>query len=315
MQLGRRNWGDISQGSVNLMPFIYKLHMTLALGAWGTLALGIVALIWTIDCLVGFRLTLPLVITDFLATLATRLVIKHWAGFFRLNFDLHRAGGLWLWPMLLVFAWSSVLFNLRPVYEWAMHSALSYKPPPAVPSAAPGHLIETPRLDWQAAEAAAEKLMVEQAIRRDFTIVRATGLSYMIEGGTYTYFVQSSRDLGDSTASTSLTFDGDTGKFVSLKRPDRQRGGDLVDAWLPALHRAEVFGLPYRIFVCLMGVTVVMLSVTGIYIWWRKRSARKFSATRRRLSRGPGRSRIGFGRAINDRVRRAARRTDTSPLD
>ena len=34
--------------------------------------------------------------------------------------DLHRAGGLWLWAMLFVFAWSSVAFNLTPAYDAVM---------------------------------------------------------------------------------------------------------------------------------------------------------------------------------------------------
>lgn len=34
------------------------------------------------------------------------------AGGYKLNFDLHRAGGLWLWAMLFILAWSSVAFNL-----------------------------------------------------------------------------------------------------------------------------------------------------------------------------------------------------------
>jgi uncharacterized iron-regulated membrane protein len=47
-----------------------------------------------------------------------------------------------------------------------------------------------------------------------------------------------------------------------------------VTNWLSALHQGEVFGLPYRIFVCVLGVMVVMLSVTGIVIWLKKRRAR-----------------------------------------
>lgn len=31
---------------------------------------------------------------------------------YRLNFDLHRASGLWTWVMLFILAWSSVVFNL-----------------------------------------------------------------------------------------------------------------------------------------------------------------------------------------------------------
>ena len=57
--LGRRGNADLSQGLINLMPFIYDLHWRLALGDLGQWTLGILALIWTIDCFVGFYLTLP----------------------------------------------------------------------------------------------------------------------------------------------------------------------------------------------------------------------------------------------------------------
>ena len=33
-------------------------------------------------------------------------------------------------------------------------------------------------------------------------------------------------------------------------------------------------GLPYRVFVCLMGLAVAALSVTGAWIWWLKRAKR-----------------------------------------
>jgi len=58
-ELGRRRFGEISQGVVNLMPFIYRFHYSLALGEIGTWLLGIAALIWTLDSFVGFYLTLP----------------------------------------------------------------------------------------------------------------------------------------------------------------------------------------------------------------------------------------------------------------
>jgi len=65
-ELGRRRDGDLSQGRLNLVPFIYQLHMNLALGEAGTLVLGIVALAWTLDCFTGFYLTLPLTVSGFL---------------------------------------------------------------------------------------------------------------------------------------------------------------------------------------------------------------------------------------------------------
>ena len=42
------------------------------------------------------------------------------ANFARPNFDLHRAGGLWLWPLLFVFAWFSVVLGLGGVYDPVM---------------------------------------------------------------------------------------------------------------------------------------------------------------------------------------------------
>lgn len=57
--LGGRTWGDITQGVKNLMPFIYRLHYSLALGDIGTLVFGIIALLWTTDCFVGTYLTFP----------------------------------------------------------------------------------------------------------------------------------------------------------------------------------------------------------------------------------------------------------------
>jgi uncharacterized iron-regulated membrane protein len=35
-----------------------------------------------------------------------------------------------------------------------------------------------------------------------------------------------------------------------------------------------VFGLPYKIFVSLLGLCIAMLSATGVYIWWKKRYSR-----------------------------------------
>ncbi len=63
-------------------------------------------------------------------------------------------------------------------------------------------------------------------------------------------------------------------------RPTGEHSGNTVSNWLRALHRADVFGLPYRIFVCVLGLIITMLSVTGVYIWWKKRKARIHVASR-----------------------------------
>src|SRR5690606_37615704 len=58
--IGSRLWGDIGQGWTNLMPFIFRLHYSLALKGVGILMFGVIALLWTLDCFIGAYLTFPL---------------------------------------------------------------------------------------------------------------------------------------------------------------------------------------------------------------------------------------------------------------
>ncbi len=93
-------------------------------------------------------------------------------------------------------------------------------------------------------------------------------------GGSYGYVVRSSRDIRDKLGLTMINFDADTGELISFETPTGEHSGNTVTTWLRALHMADVFGLPYRIFVCVLGLIITMLSVTGVYIWWKKRKAR-----------------------------------------
>jgi uncharacterized iron-regulated membrane protein len=277
VELARRTSGDITQGRINLIPFIYKLHYALALDMTGVWILGIVALVWTLDCFIGFYLTLPAGRGQFWQRWKPAWQIKSGAGAFRLNFDLHRSGGLWLWAVLLVFAWSSVYMNLwDTVYTWATRAVLDYRPIWTELAELPQPR-ESPRLDFRTALAVGEKLMVEQAALHDFIMERPVGFGYDPSRGVYSFIVRSNRDIRDKSARTIVYFDGDTGALRLLDLPTGQHSGNTVTSWLAALHMADVFGLPYRIFVCGLGLVITMLSVTGVYIWWKKRSARKFA--------------------------------------
>lgn len=287
-ELGRRTWGAISEGWINLMPFLYKLHFELALGMTGIWILGIVALVWTVDCFIGFYLTLPAGMGGFWRHWKHAWLIKRKSGAFRINFDLHRAGGLWLWAVLLIFAWSSVYMNLwDTVYTWATRAVLDYRPvwTELYDREQPN---ENPRLDWRAALLAGERLMAGQGSIHGFTIERPMALTYDPGKGLYSYKVRGSRDIQDRRGNTEVFFDGNTGEMRLLLLPSGQYAGNTVTSWLYALHEANVFGMPWRIFVCMLGLAIVMLSVTGVYIWGKKRRARKFSASRRGIAAGLG---------------------------
>jgi uncharacterized iron-regulated membrane protein len=146
----------------------------------------------------------------------------------------------------------------------------------------PTHPEDQPsKLDWRAAQAVGERLMEEQASQHDFAVGRPLSFSFDPFSGTYTYSVRSSLDVNEVRGGVTIVFDGDDGALRHLELPTSERSGNTVSAWLAALHLANVFGLPYRIFVCVLGVVITMLSVTGVYIWWKKRKARIFSKAHR----------------------------------
>jgi len=280
-ELARRNWGDISQGSVNLMSFIYKLHYALALDMTGIWILGIVALVWTLDCFVGFYLTLPVGAHGFWRRWSPAWLVKRSTGAFRLVFDLHRAGGLWLWLVLLLFAWSSVYMNLwDTVYTWATRAVTEYHAPWTDLADLPKPR-ETPRLGWREAQAAGERLMAAAAAKHSFVVEELVALSYDPNKGLYKYTVRSSLDIQDNRGKTDVFLEGNSGAEVLVLMPTGQYAGNTFTSWIYALHMGNIFGLPWRILVCVLGLLITMLSATGVYIWWRKRSARRISRGRR----------------------------------
>ena len=288
--VGYRLWGDIRQGTVNLVPFVYRIHQSLALDGTGLLFLGIVALVWAVDCFIGFYLTLPMRQARRISPARPQ---KNWqarwraawgvrwgSGAHKRTFDLHRAVGLWIWPLLLIFAWSAVSFNLAPVYRPIMgmfgYEALETGvTPPALPRYAP-------RIGFEMAVKTGERLAREAAARFAFTIdpARETGLLHRPDAGIYAYIFSTSADMRQTGGRSIVIFDSDTGRLVKTVMPQGQNGANSFHEWITALHMADVWGLAYRFAVSLFGLLLASLAVTGTLLWHRRRSARR--ASRRR---------------------------------
>lgn len=275
--LGQRRWGDITQGMKNLMPFIYRLHYSLALDGIGTLLFGIVALLWTLDCFAGAWLTLPNRRTN--GEPARRWPARWWQAWkfrrgsaYKISFNLHRAGGLWTWAMLFVLAWSSVAFNLPQVYDPAMKAVFAHQrglesiPKLASPKLAPG-------LSWEQALPAARRLMAQQAQAGGFIVVAEKALLYDPQRAIYRYDVRSSHDIRQKGGHTRLVMNADTGALLGLWLPTGAAAGDTLSTWMATLHMAAMWGWPLQLLVCLMGLAVTALSVTGVHVWLRKRRA------------------------------------------
>lgn len=278
--LGQRRWGDIAQGMKNLMPFIYRLHYSLALDGIGTLLFGIVALLWTLDCFAGAWLTLPNRPAS--GEAARPWPARWWQAWkfrrgsaYKVSFNLHRAGGLWTWAMLFVLAWSSVAFNLPQVYEPVMKAAFAHQRGlESIPKLARPQL--TPALSWQQALPAARRLMAQQALAGGFVVVAEKSLLYDPQRAIYRYDVRSSHDIRHKGGHTRLVMDAGTGQFKGLWLPTGAAAGDTLSTWLATLHMAAMWGWPLQLLVCLMGLAVTLLSITGVHVWLRKRRAGRF---------------------------------------
>lgn len=277
-ELGRRSRGDLNEGLINIMPFIYKIHWTLAIDSIGQFILGGVALLWTIDSFIGLYLTLPLSKTHFFSKWYKAFLIKKNSSFIRFNFDIHRSFGLWLWFFIIIFTWSSVMMNIRPVYESVMHLAFDYESPIERFKTIKTQKNDNPDLKWDDALAIAENLAEHESKTRGFKIIAPISLSYSKSAGSYSYGLRSSNDIFEYSpkgGNSSLMIDGNTGQLISFNQPTKMKLGNTIESWLYALHMARIIGMPYKIFVCFFGIAIVILTVTGIIIWHRKKYGKR----------------------------------------
>jgi len=286
--LARWDGGSLADGRVAIMPFLYRLHYSLALGTVGTWVFGVVGLLWTLDTFVGAYLTLPARCVSgasrspatWLARWRPAWTVRRGGNAHKRNMDLHRAGGLWLWAVLFVFAWSSVGFNLSQVHTPVMRALFSFRAATDLPD------LPTPRpvanLSWQSALGHGRLLMAAELQARGLTQRFESGLYYDAATGTFHYSVSSSADRADKRhGGTSVAFDADTGARRSFISTADERVGDIATRWMSDLHMAAIWGRPYDVFVTLVGLAVAMLSITGAFIWAKKRAARVFVMNRR----------------------------------
>lgn len=292
---GVRDSKSLALSTRNLMPWLRHLHESLHMPAfwgsdrWGFWLMGGIALMWLIDSFVALYLTLPRRLAAARTARAAQPARSWWqrwqpswvvrwrAGGYKLNFDLHRAGGLWVWLIIIVVSFTSFSLNLyREVFYPVMSQISTTTPGPyeTIKPAPWGSFIQ-PQIGFA------------QAIE----IARAEGVRLGLEhppsgiwyGGDFPFynisFFDPSNEMGAMGMGLSNIYvSADNGEVLGNYRPWHGTAADVfVQLQLP-LHSGRILGLPGRIMMSIMGVMVVMLSVTGIVIWERKRRARRAAA-------------------------------------
>lgn len=269
----QRQWGEISLSRENLLPFLYKLHYSMHLpevggfetGVW---LMGLIAIAWVIDCFVSLWISFPK-----FSAWRKSFAFRWKEGGYRLTFDLHRSGGVWLWLVLLMLAVTSVSMNLqfqvmRPIVS--AFSTLSPSPfasrtmlPPEKPVIA--------QISREQAIAIAEK----EAQKRGWTDP-AGGIFESSEYGVFGVgFFQPGNDHGDGGLGNPWIYiDSQTGALAGDQVPGTGSAGDIFMQAMFPLHSGRIFGLAGRILISLTGLMIAVFCVTGVMIWAKKRRAR-----------------------------------------
>lgn len=292
---GRRQWGAVwPLTRETAVSFLYKLHYTLHIPTfwgsdrWGVRLLGIIAIIWTIDCFVGFVLTLPQrrrakaetaaasaqLSKGFWSRWRPAWMIKTSGSAYRFYFDLHRAFSLWTWGLLLVIAFTAFSLNLnREIFAPILRTVSSYTPS-AFELRIPTPLNEPiePQMSY------ADILARAEADGRQRGWSEPVGvLLYAPHHGVYSasFFHPGEAHGTGGVGPARLYYDGLDGRPLGGRLPWEGTAADIFAQAQFPVHSGRILGLPGRIMISIMGLVVALLSATGVVIWWRKRSARR----------------------------------------
>ena len=276
---GTRMWGELSQGSKNLMPFVHRLHYSLLRGEIGTTVLGIAALTWTLNCFVGLALTFPLSPRrnqTKSSSIRSKPWLRRWqpawkirwnGGSAKLNFDLHRATSLWLWVIFSLIAWSALSLSLPKVFNPVVQALMPHQKVAANIASLPESQL---LLSWSQARTAARELMHEQSVLHGFAIEYETALHYDARMSIFRYVVRSDRDIRAQGGDTQLWLNAHSGTLIALWLPTGQAGADTFTTWLKALHKAALWGVLWRCSLTLTGVLLIVACIAGIQIWIKR---------------------------------------------
>lgn len=263
-----------TEGFINAL---FDLHVHLLSGETGERVMGVVGL-----------LTLLLVLTGIVVWWPG--VRRWWEGFAvrwganwkRVNFDLHRAGGIWSAAFLAITASTGAGLIFHDAFlagaNWITASPEAPAPPEVVPRTGE---------PWLPLDS-----LLRQAERA-------------LPGGTVTYVafpadpeapLSVRKHFGAALHPTGRSFvylDPWTGEAVAVDRALSAPAGMKALNLLYPLHIGSFGGLAVRILYAVLGLAPLILFVSGILMWWNRTQVPKRRRRRPPTRTSPGESRAG----------------------
>lgn len=259
LQLQPRNWLNI----------VHDLHIYLLLGkAYGVQVNGVGAAILLLLSISGLVLWWPGV------KVWTRgFTVSFQHSWRRINYDAHSAIGIWTLAIVSWWAFSGVYFAwYRQVgFVVNMVSPLRNMIPPTLPKLAPlppgsAHATLAQVLDAaQKASSTRHLVGLTNATLADSTLLIAMGLG----------------KPGDFSHSDLVTIDAASGRLLTVWHYGQNQSlGDWILWAMHPLHFGTLWGLPVKILWALFGVSLAVLSVTGLLMYWNRYLRKRWHALR-----------------------------------
>ncbi len=247
-----RYWGQF------VMTWLYDLHYTLLLGGFGKILMAVVGGLLGVSLVSGVYLWWPP-----RHKWSTALSIKPNAGRERRIYDLHKVGGIYGLPVLLVLAVTGLALEI-PEYVNPLIAQLSPLRETAKPNsnALPG----LTRISVDRAVEIARRRFPSSSLR---WIEMPHGAA-----GVYRINLHQEGEPGRRFPKTNVWLDQYSGEILAENDPVTFSAGDKLLSWLHPLHSGEALALPGRLLVALGGMVCPLLMVTGVMRWLQKRRAR-----------------------------------------
>ncbi|MDD1622264.1 MAG: PepSY domain-containing protein [Methylococcaceae bacterium] len=247
--VAKRFWGQFA------MTWLYDLHYTLLLDQGGKIAMAIVGLLLIVSLISGVYLWWPP-----LHKLRSALSFKKSASPERLNYDLHKTGGVYNLIVLAMLAVTGIALEIPEYINPAIgfFSPLHKPPKPESSPASNG-----------------KRISLDQAVaiaQRQFPEARLCWIETPDgEKGSYRINLRQAGEPSRRFPKTNVWIDQFSGHILAIGDPKQHTTGDSIIAWLHPLHSGEAILMPGRMLVFAAGLACPLLFVTGVIRWRHKR--------------------------------------------
>jgi uncharacterized iron-regulated membrane protein len=263
--LGGRESGAFGVDKRHIIPMLVKLHYTWYMGDFGKWLIGIAAVLWLIDHFGAVYLSFPN-----LKSWKKSFQFRWAAGGHKLNFDMHRSGSMWILPVLIALALSSVYLNLNTQFKWVVNK---FSPLTTVECAC--HV--DPNAKWLADTASWDgAIKLAQATKPELAVAAMT---FMPDTRKFIVSMKGPEDLTKEVGMTKVYVNAITGELMHVHDRHAETAGDTFNAWQLPLHNGRVFGLFGQIIILLSGIVITLICVTAFLIYAKKAKARDTKKT------------------------------------